>query len=146
MEEFEASLKSLQQRIEARQAAFRVEIDQESTALAALQRLRVRTVECRAAFDEEDVRQIDACIAARQRRKAELEREHGQQQLLRQEKEALFEKLLRTISERSSVLDTEDASSEVLRKHEDLLRFFAQKQNTMQALLKREVDGLLMQP
>ena len=146
MEEFEASLKSLQQRIEARQAAFRVEIDQESSALAALQRLRVRTVECRAAFDEEDVRQIDACIAARQRRKAELEREHGQQQLLRQEKEALFEKLLRTISERSSVLDTEDASSEVLRKHEDLLRFFAQKQNTMQALLKREVDGLLMQP
>ena len=146
MEEFEASLKSLQQRIEARQAAYRVEIDQESSALAALQRLRVRTVECRAAFDEEDVRQIDACIAARQRRKAELEREHGQQQLLRQEKEALFEKLLRTISERSSVLDTEDASSEVLRKHEDLLRFFAQKQNTMQALLKREVDGLLMQP
>ena len=144
MEEFEASLRSLQQRVRSRQEAFALEFEAEKKAVLALQRLRARAVENRAAFDAEDVERVDECIAQRQRRLQELEREHEQQRHLRQEKENLFEKLHRTIAERSAVLEAEDAASDVLRGHEELLRFFAQKQLTMQSMLRREVDGLLV--
>ena len=144
MEEFEASLRSLQQRARQRQEAFVAEVEAERKAVAALQRLRARAVENRAAFDAEDVERVDGCIAQRQKRLAELEREHEHQRVLCQEKENLFEKLHRTIAERSAVLEAEDAASDVLRSHADLTSFFASKQLRMSAILRREVDGLFV--
>ena len=125
MEDLEASLRGLQQRVKSRQEAFAAEFEAEKAAAQALQRLRARAIENRAAFDAEDVERIDECIAQRQRRLVELEREHEQRRSLRHEKESLFQQLQRTIAERSAVLEAEDAASDVLRGHAELLRFFA---------------------
>ena len=143
MEEFETSLRSLQRRIDEKQTAYRAELEAETAAVVALQSLRARVLECRGAFDEEDACRIEACVQQHQRRRQELEREHSQRNILRQEKEVLFENMYRTMNERSTVLDAEDNGSDVLKQHRELLQFFAQKQVTMQSMLRREVDELL---
>jgi hypothetical protein len=142
MQHFSTSLQELTRQVEQRQRQVRERLEAERKALAALKTLQRSLQEAPEAFDEEDRRAVQREAALREEALEKLQKENERRDAALKEKEAVFLQLHRTLQQRSELLDAADAETGVLTEHEELLRFFAEKQLTLAQLLSEKLQEL----
>lgn len=143
MEPFHATVDELSRVIEQRRRELRERAGAEERAIQALRALAAKLEEQSEAFDADDLKAVQREIARREEASAALRREEERQEGLRRQKETLMLKLNRTLQLRSQVLDEADAETKVLSHHEELLRFFAEKQIALTQLLNDRMRELV---
>lgn len=142
-ETYEASLHELSRRIASRR--LRMEEDRKvaelrkSQLLTLLQRMRSLS----SAFDDEDCSRVEQQIAVHNASLAELARKAVEEETKRKEREQLFRCMLGAINDRTRVLEQDD---DCMSAHPEMLQYFAEKQLSLQSLLKRKMEESLGSP
>lgn len=142
MEDFAAAVEELSRGIEQRQRRLRAAIDVETRRIDSLRALLQRMQGCKGVFDEQDCRAVHTEITRREAALERLRHESRAQETSRREKEEIFLQLHNTLVTRTRILEEVDKSHAVLNDHEELLRFFADKQLALTNMLRGKMQEL----
>jgi DNA repair ATPase RecN len=143
MDDFTRLATDIGRQIEDRQQLIRSSSETEQRKIQSLQDLLQRIGASGDAFDQEDRNAVLAEISAREQVLQKIQKEAKRQEEIRRQKEAILLQLHTVLTTRTKVLDQMDEDSSVLREHDALLSFFAQKQVQLMEMLKSKMKELL---
>jgi len=143
MEDFVAAVEELSRGIEQRQRRLRAAVESENRRIGSLRLLLQRMQSSSGAFDHEDVKAVQLEISRREDALDRLQQDSRSQEIARREKEEIFIQLHSTLMTRTRVLEDVDKSNAVLNDHDDLLRFFADKQLALTTMLRGKMQELM---
>lgn len=143
MDDFTRLATDIGRQIEDRQQLIRSSGETEQRKIQGLQDLLQRIGASGDAFDQEDRNAVLAEISARELVLQKIQKEAKRQEEIRRQKEAILLQLHTVLTTRTKVLDQMDEDSSVLREHDALLSFFAQKQVQLMEMLKSKMRELL---
>jgi hypothetical protein len=143
MDDFTKLAADIGRQIEDRQQLIRSSGETEQRKIQGLQDLLQRIGASGDAFDQEDRNAVLAEISARELVLQKIQKEAKRQEDIRRQKEAILLQLHTVLTTRTKVLDQMDEDSSVLREHDALLSFFAQKQVHLMEMLKSKMRELL---
>ena len=143
MDDFTKIATDIGRQIEDRQQLIRTSSETEQRKIQSLQDLLQRIGASGDAFDQEDKTAVLSEISAREQVLLKIQKEAKRQEEIRRQKEAILLQLHTVLTTRTKVLDQMDEDSSVLREHDALLSFFAQKQVHLMEMLKSKMKELL---
>jgi len=143
MDDFTRIATDIGRQIEDRQQLIRTSSETEQRKIQSLQDLLQRIGASGDAFDQEDKAAVLSEISAREQVLLKIQKEAKRQEEIRRQKEAILLQLHTVLTTRTKVLDQMDEDSAVLREHDALLSFFAQKQVQLMEMLKSKMKELL---
>ena len=143
MDDFTKIATDIGRQIEDRQQLIRSSSEAEQRKIHSLQDLLQRIGASGDAFDQEDRNAVLLEISKREALLQKIQKEAKRQEEIRRQKEAILLQLHTVLTTRTKVLEQTDEESLVLKEHEALLGFFAQKQVYLMEMLKTKMRELL---
>lgn len=143
MDDFTKIATDIGRQIEDRQQLIRSSSEAEQRKIHSLQDLLQRIGASGDAFDQEDRNAVLVEISKREALLQKIQKEAKRQEEIRRQKEAILLQLHTVLTTRTKVLEQMDEESLVLKEHEVLLGFFAQKQVYLMEMLKTKMRELL---
>lgn len=143
MDDFTQLAADIGRQIEDRQLLIRSSSESEQRRIQSLQELLQRIGTSGDAFDQEDKNAVLSEISAREQALQKIQKEAKRQEEIRRRKESILLQLHTVLTTRTRVLEQTDEDSSVLKEHEALLSFFAQKQVHLMDMLKNKMRDLL---
>lgn len=131
-----ASLEELVAGIEARNAELRQRAELLQARAQALQDLRAQMTAGVELFDREDIAVVDAELNRNHMETAAVQQELQTQTRRKEQACAIFAEAMKTLEQRTALLESADASSMVLRDNPELCQALARKQVQLQRLLQ----------
>jgi chromosome segregation ATPase len=137
MESYDASLDDLSKRIAQRRA----QLDEQRRALQARReqvlRLLERIDKHASAFDAEDRELVLAQLRVYDQKLSEVQKLIAADEARRKERDQVFACMRAAIDQRTKILEDVD---DCLHEHPEMLRFFARKQVSLQAMLRAKME------